>query len=73
MEELNSENIDVRFRQTGTMVQCPACGAMMSEVDRLKEGSHMFVWYECSKKSCGGQWLQKKPLFNMTKNIKVEA
>ena len=38
---------------------CSECGARMVEVDRRSEGETLFVWYECSKKDCDGQWLQK--------------
>lgn len=40
---------------------CPECGAGMTEVDRCNENESLFVWYQCSKKNCDGQWLQKNP------------
>ena len=38
---------------------CPECGAQMTEVDRHNEKQAFFVWYECSRDGCDGQWLQK--------------
>ena len=73
MEALNMDKIDVKLRQTGNIVLCPACGSVMSEVDRLKEGGHIFVWFECTKENCGGQWLQKKPLFGTTRSMSLPA
>jgi hypothetical protein len=40
---------------------CPECGAKMMEMDRLNEGSAVFVWYKCIKDNCRGQWLAKVP------------
>ena len=37
---------------------CPQCGGLMKEVDRRKEGSITYVWYECVKVDYDGQWLQ---------------
>ena len=31
----------------------------MAEVDRCNENRTLFVWYECSRNDCNGQWLQK--------------
>jgi hypothetical protein len=33
----------------------------MNVVDKLVEGGFMYIWLECSKSICDGQWLQKKP------------
>jgi hypothetical protein len=38
---------------------CPKCGALMLESERLTEDGSTFVWYECSKGDCDGQWLTK--------------
>ena len=38
---------------------CPMCGACMVEDDRVREQSHIYVWYVCSKTGCGGQWLSQ--------------
>ena len=37
---------------------CPQCGALMKEADRCKEGSITYVWFECVKLGCDGQWFQ---------------
>jgi len=31
----------------------------MDEADRANENGALFVWYQCSKDNCTGQWLQK--------------
>lgn len=38
--------------------QCPQCGGRMKELDRRKEGSITFIWFECYKADCDGQWMQ---------------
>ena len=38
--------------------RCPQCGGPMKEADRCKEGSITYVWFECVKADCDGQWLQ---------------
>ena len=50
------------FRATLGDQYCPECSAQMTEVDRRNENQAFFVWYECSRKSCDGQWLQKMPI-----------
>ena len=37
---------------------CPQCGGLMKEAQRRKEGSITYVWLECVKADCDGQWLQ---------------
>jgi len=39
---------------------CPNCRASMSEVDRLLENGALFIWYECPRAHCDGQWLDKR-------------
>jgi hypothetical protein len=39
---------------------CPECGASMVESDRKMEDGAVFIWYECSREDCTGQWLTKK-------------
>ena len=38
--------------------RCPQCGGLMKESERREEGSITFVWFECIKTNCDGQWLQ---------------
>jgi len=38
---------------------CPECGGAMAEVERVSENGFSFVWYECTRTDCDGQWLQK--------------
>ena len=51
--------MSVRLRQAVNRKRCPECGAQMSEVDRHNENGVLFLWYECSRDSCDGQWLEK--------------
>lgn len=53
--------VNNKFRRTEELGLCPECGAVMNEVDHLDEGLYTFIWLECSKSDCNGQWLQKKP------------
>jgi len=39
---------------------CPECGAKMEEAERVNEDGFIFVWYECARPGCSGQWLEKK-------------
>jgi hypothetical protein len=49
-----------KFHKADDLGLCPECGAVMKEVDRLIEGKRTYIWLECSKSDCNGQWLQKK-------------
>jgi len=40
-------------------ISCPVCGHMMTKADEREENGDLFVWYECSRNDCDGQWLQK--------------
>jgi hypothetical protein len=37
---------------------CPQCGSQMKESEKRKEGAFTFVWFECIKSGCKGQWIQ---------------
>lgn len=63
METLGLDMAGTTYRQTEESGLCPVCGAAMVQVDKLKEDGHIFIWLECSKRECEGQWLQKKSLF----------
>lgn len=39
---------------------CPDCRSIMAEVDRVTENGTSFIWYECTREGCGGQWLEKR-------------
>jgi predicted RNA-binding Zn-ribbon protein involved in translation (DUF1610 family) len=47
------------FQETAGEKRCPECGDNMKEIDRCSENVFLFVWYECSRNDCDGQWLQK--------------
>ncbi len=51
-----------KFQQTQIERFCPECNAQMMEVDRRNENQALYVWYECSRNNCDGQWLQKMPV-----------
>ena len=49
-----------RFQLADEKGLCPECGVQMDEISRLNEGDIAYVWLQCGKDGCGGQWLQKK-------------
>ena len=49
-----------RFQLADEQGLCPECGEQMDEVSRLNEGDGAYVWLQCGKGGCAGQWLQKK-------------
>ncbi len=71
MEAFKMDRAGTGVAQASNIVLCPACGAVMLEVDRLREGSHVFIWFECSQKDCGGQWLQKRSQFSMGRELSL--
>jgi len=63
-----TENLNVfpaRFRRMLDNRSCYECGAKMTEIERRKENGALFVWYQCSRRGCDGQWLQKIPHNNL--------
>jgi ribosomal protein L37AE/L43A len=42
--------------------RCPECQAFMTEVQRVAENGLLFIWYECSRDACDGQWLESKKI-----------
>ncbi len=63
MEMLGLEAVGTKYKRTEERGLCPVCGAAMTQVDKLEEGEHIFIWFECSKRDCDGRWLQKKSRF----------
>ena len=59
-KEMNK--FSTKFQQLQSGCFCHECGAGMMEVERRNENHTLYVWYECSRKSCDGQWLQKMPV-----------
>jgi len=51
-----------RIRQAVNQISCPECGDKMREVDRCNESGEEFIWYECCRGNCDGQWLRRKKL-----------
>jgi len=61
MEAVNTNKLLPWFVRAEQEQLCPECGARMTEMDSLTEGSATFVWYKCIKDNCSGQWLAKIP------------
>ncbi len=59
MSTCNMKGISIRFCQAPDQKRCPECGDKMIEVNRCNENGVLFVWHECSRNNCDGQWLQK--------------
>ena len=58
---IGSVSVSTKSERAANKKCCPECGARMTEVDRCNENGSLFVWYQCSKNNCDGQWLQKSP------------
>lgn len=54
---------EVKYSKADDYGLCPECGGVMNEVDRIKEGQYIYIWLECSKSDCMGQWLKKVSCF----------
>lgn len=48
------------FHETAGGILCPDCRTVMSEANRVTENGITFIWYECTRFDCDGQWLEKK-------------
>lgn len=57
---IEKNTADNKFHKADDLGLCPECGTAMNEIDRLIEGQCIYIWLECSKSTCDGQWLQKK-------------
>ena len=67
MEAADVNGLSARLRQAANRQLCPECGAQMTEINRLSDNGAVFVWYECTKDNCSGQWLQKTSAFHFNK------
>ena len=67
MKTTDVMGLSARLRQAANRQLCPECSTLMTEVDRLGEDRAIFVWYECSRDNCSGQWLQKTSAFHFNK------
>jgi predicted RNA-binding Zn-ribbon protein involved in translation (DUF1610 family) len=62
---MNEETTVKLAEYTGQKVfkhHCPECGHKMFEVERTNENGFIFIWYECARVGCSGQWLEKRLL-----------
>jgi len=48
---------------------CPQCKGEMQEVHRTQEKGFLYIWLECTKPECAGQWLQKIPISKPEKSV----
>ena len=39
---------------------CPQCNTDMIVAEQCRENGFLFIWYECTRDGCDGQWLEKK-------------
>ena len=46
--------------QKGERHICPQCNADMIVAEQHRENGTLFVWHECARDGCDGQWLEKK-------------
>ena len=73
MKKIDRNRLNKRFEKAENHHLCPECGTKMTEAERADEGNAVFIWYECSRDNCAGQWLQKilRPL-SKTPNYRME-
>ncbi len=50
--------LPIKLYQVVNHTLCPQCGGRMRELERLKEGTITYVWFECVRAECDGQWMQ---------------
>jgi len=67
MDAADVNGLSTRLRQAANRQLCLECGVQMTEIDQLSDDRIVFVWYECTKNNCSGQWLQKVPAFHFNK------
>lgn len=60
MMEAKATTFRKKFFETANKHICPTCKCAMAEVDRVNENGYSFIWYECMRDNCDGQWLEKK-------------
>jgi hypothetical protein len=55
-----TELFKTRYCEIAKKHLCPQCHGEMAEVERVNENGFSFIWYECMRVDCDGQWLEKK-------------
>ena len=60
METKTTHDFPKSDLQKGERHICPQCNADMIAAEQCRENGFLFVWYECTRDSCDGQWLEKK-------------
>ena len=60
MKDERINTFAIKHRQASNYHLCPECGMLMREADRNQESGFVFIWWECPRENCYGQWLEKK-------------
>ncbi|MDD5457908.1 MAG: hypothetical protein PHF37_00725 [Phycisphaerae bacterium] len=60
MEDERINIFVIKHKQALDNHLCPECGMIMQEAQRSDESGFVFVWWECPRDNCWGQWLEKK-------------
>lgn len=58
--EVKAITVTKNFFGVSNKHMCPNCSGAMTEIDRVNENGFSFIWYECIRANCDGQWLEKK-------------
>jgi hypothetical protein len=66
MVEERTKNRALDYPEIMNRHLCPECGSIMAEVDSVSENGYLFVWYQCTRADCDGQWLQKTAILAQT-------
>jgi hypothetical protein len=60
MVEVKAITVTKDFFEVSNKHKCPDCSGAMAEIDRVNENYFSFIWHECIRANCNGQWLEKK-------------
>lgn len=75
MFEINTKIFKTEYREILEKHLCTECGGRMAEVDRINENGFLYVWHECVRSGCNGQWLEKSKInitdFNQKQQLGV--
>lgn len=61
MIEESTQLLTAKYRTLVKEHLCSECGNAMAVADRVEENGFLYVWYECTRPGCNGQWLERKP------------
>ena len=60
METKTTLDLTKSDSQKGERPICSQCNAGMIAAEQCRENGFSFIWYECTRDGCDGQWLEKK-------------